>query len=75
MGSSEETPVVVTKHVTCTYKVTSAASTFMHHEALLINTFFIYTVYVKSISVECVYVQRVNIIYRRSAVADSTFFT
>ena len=57
MGSWDNTTVtvVVTKHVTCTFKVTSAASICMHHEALVINTFFTYTVHVLSIMVECVY--------------------
>ena len=42
-GSSEDTTVVVTKHVTCTCKVTRAASIDMLHEVFVINTFFIYT--------------------------------
>ena len=37
------------KHVTCTYKVTGAAS-------IMINTFLTYTVHVESTTVECVYI-------------------
>ena len=45
MGSGEEITVAATKHVTCTYMVTSAASICMHHEAFVINTFLTYTVH------------------------------
>ena len=54
-GSWEETPVVVIKHTTCTYRVTSAASICMDHEAFVISTFFSYAVHVKSLTVDCVY--------------------
>ena len=38
--------------MSCTYKVTSAAS--IYHE-VVINTFFTYTVLVKLITIECTY--------------------
>ena len=37
MGSGEEITAAATRHVTCTYMVTSAASICMHHEAFVIN--------------------------------------
>ena len=40
MGSGEVITDAATKHDTCTYMVTSAASICMHHEAFVINTFF-----------------------------------
>ena len=46
LGSWEGITVAVTKHVTCTYMVTSAASICMHHEAFVINTFFSYSVHI-----------------------------
>ena len=56
MGSREDTTVVVTKHVTHTFKVTSAASICIQDEVFVINKWVTHTVHVEYITIECVYI-------------------